>query len=127
MKKELFFEQIRSRVTLRHGSRAALLFECELPVGDTSLSHHTQELAAALRAHAERVYLPVAAAELARLAGVGRGYDFIPHRVQFCAKAHPARGRVQLELTLRYTTGKQTQLLQNVRHWWSAEGEYRLR
>ena len=112
---------------LRFGSRTVLLFEGETPVGDTPLSCHARELARVLCDHAEREYLPVAAQELTQLSSAGRGYDFTPHRLRFCAKAHLARGRMVLELSLRYTAGKRVLFAQNARQIWCADGSYRLR
>ena len=127
MENTLFSKQIRSRVPLCCGSRAALVFESELPAGDTPLACHLREVAQTLFAHAERVWLPRAEAELIQLSKMGRGYDFTPHRVCFKVGVQQRRGRVQLMLLLQYTDGTRPPLVQRTRQIWSAGGEWRLR
>lgn len=127
MENKQFSEQIGARRTLRIGTRTALIFESETPAQDTPLARHAQELAKALCEHAAREYLPVAKEELERLAGSGRGYDFTPHRVRFCAVAKPQRGKLYLELSLCHTVGTQVRLLQSAKQIWCADGVYRLK
>ena len=122
-----FFKGNKTRTWLRCGTRAALLFESEMLAGDTLMARHLRELERALLAHAEREYLPAAAAELEALASAGRGYDFVPHRLRFCAKARLLRGRVQLELSLQYTGSARAPRVQHAWQIWSADGAYRLR
>ena len=127
MEKTLILETKKVRRTLRCGARTVLMLESELPAGDTPLSRHASEIAKALFAHAEREYLPVASAELARLAEQGRGYDFSPHSLCFAVLACRARGRIRARMTLCYTVKEQTRFLQSAAQCWSADGEYRLR
>ncbi len=122
-----FLKQTKSRVTLRSGSRTALVFESDLPDGDTPLADHLREVSGALCDHAERAYLPVAAAQLAQLASAGHGYDFTPHRVQFRASAQKRRGRVLVLLSLCYTAGDEIRTEQSARQVWCARGNYRLK
>ena len=127
MKNTQIWEQNKARIWLRCGTRGALLFESDLPAGSTQMVSHLRELAGALLAYAKQVYLPVARGELEELARVGRGYDFIPHRLQFCATARTVQGRVRLELSLQYQGGTGARLAQRARQIWSADGAYRLR
>ena len=127
MKKTQIFEQKCLRKVWRHGARTAMLFEGEFLAGDTPMARHTYELAQALCAQVEAVYLPAAAVELERLVGGGRGYDFIPHRLRFCARAHPLHAKIRLELSLCHAVGKDVRLLQSAQSLWSADGAYRLR
>ena len=86
MKNTLFLQQRRARTHLRFGSRTVILFESEMPTGDTPMERHVQELSGLLCQHAAKAYLPTAAAELEMLAGNGTGYEFSPHRLLFCAR-----------------------------------------
>ncbi len=87
---------------------------------------HARELAELLCDHAAREYLPVVTEELARLSSAGRGYDFIPHRVQFCARVHLVRAKAHLELSLCHVVGNEVRLAQGARQLWCADGSYRL-
>ena len=127
MKNTHIFKQVTRRVALCFGKRTALFFESEIPEGETPMAQHVQALAAALCAYAERERSPVAAAELERLAQSGKGYEFRPHRVRFCARARVVRGKIDLRLSLRYETGKGTCFSQEAVQIWSADGAYRLR
>ena len=127
MENTLFSKQIRSRGPLCCGSRAALVFESELPAGDTPLACHLREVAQTLCAHAEREHLPVAAAALTQLSGMGRGYDFSPHRIQFCASVQKQRGSLRVSLSLRHTVGDEVRMAQEAREVWCAAGIYRLK
>ena len=127
MKNTLNFETNKTRIRLRCGTREVLALEGELPVGETPLACHLRELAQRIFDHAEQAYLPEARGELEQLACAGRGYDFAPHRLQFCAKASPAHGRVRVELSLQYKGGAGVLLAQHARQIWSADGAYRLR
>ncbi len=127
MKNTQFLKQIKTCKSLRCGSRTALLFEGELPAGDTPMARHAHELAGALCDHAEREYFPAASEELAQLASVGRGYDFAPHRVQFCASARLVRGKLHLELSLRYKVGGEIRAVQSAKEIWDAGGVFRLK
>ena len=127
MKNTQIWEGNRVQKRLCCGTRAALVLESDLPVGNTPLACHLQELARAILDHAARVYLPAAGDELAQLAGAGRGYDFTPHRLQFCARVHSAHSRVRVELFLQYKGGAGVLLAQRAHQVWSADGGYRLR
>ena len=127
MKNTQFWEGNKARKKLCCGKRAVLVLESDLPAGDTPLACHLRELAQAILDHAARVYLPAAGDELARLAREGRGYDFAPHRLQFCARAYPTNGRVRVELFLQYKGGAGVLLAQRAHQVWSADGGYRLR
>ena len=127
MKNSQFLKQRRTCLVLRCASRKALVFESELPAGDTPMACHLRELEKALLAHAEREYLPLAAEELAALAGVGKGYDFAPHRLKLGARAQLAHGRVRVALSLQYTGKAGAQFVQCARQTWSACGKWRLR
>ena len=127
MEKTLISETNKVRRTLRCGARTVLVLESELPAGDTPLARHVSEIAKALFAHAEREYLPVASAELARLAKRERGYDFSPHFLRFAVLAHRVRGRIHARMSLCYVVQGQTQFVQNAEQYWSADGAYRLR
>ena len=127
MEKTLILETKKVRRALRVGARTVLVLESELPTGDTPLSRHADKVAKALFAHAEREHLPVASAELARLAEQGRGYDFSPHSLCFAVLARRARARMRVQMTLCYTVKGQTHFLQSATQCWSADGEYRLR
>ena len=127
MEKTLILETKKVRRALRVGARTVLVLESELPTGDTPLSRHADKVAKALFAHAEREHLPVASAELARLAEQGRGYDFSPHSLCFAVLSQRVRGRIRVRVSLCYTARGQIRFLQNAVQWWSADGEYRLR
>lgn len=127
MENKQFSEQIRARRTLRIGTRTAIIFESETPAQDTPPARHAQVLAKVLCEHAAREYLPVAEGELARLAEAGRGYAFLPHHVRFCARIRKVRARMRLELTLRYSVGKEERLVQRNVQIWCASGAYRLK
>lgn len=127
MKNTQFLQQEKTRVALRSGSRTALVLERDLPIGDTPLARHAKELAGALCDHAERVYLPAAAAQLALRASAGRGYDFTPHRVCFRVSAEKWRGRIRVLLSLHYTVGEEILLAQQAHQVWCASGNYRLK
>ena len=94
-----FSTQIKTRKALRCGTRAVLILEGESPAGDTPLSCHVRALFETLSEHAAREYLPGAADELQVLSLSGRGYDFLAHRLHFCAVARTVKGRVLLELS----------------------------
>ena len=126
MRKATVSEQKNERVTLRHGTRAALVCERELPVAECVAARHARELSDALLSHAERAYFPVAAAELESLCGAGRGYAFKPHRLIFRARLKPAGAGMQLWLSLCYTVGDEVRIAQSASSLWTADGRYRL-
>ena len=112
---------------LRCGTRAALVFERELPVGDCAAARHASELAAALLAHAEREYFPAAASELEGLVRAARGYAFKPHRLQLTVCLDPAGAGLCMRTSLCYTVGGEVRLAQSTHSFWTADGAYRLR
>ncbi|MBO7341688.1 MAG: hypothetical protein J6U87_03300 [Clostridia bacterium] len=112
-------------MTLRHGTRAVLCFESELPVGECVAVRHAREISAALLSHAEREYLPVAAAELESLVGAGRAFAFSPHKLRFCARIAPAGAGLCLQLSLCYEAGGEVHLSQSAQSLWAAGGNVR--
>jgi len=127
MRKTPVSEQKIERVTLRHGTRAALVLVRELPVADCAAAQHARELSDALFAHAEREYFPVAAKELEVLVGAGRGYAFVPHRVLFRARLTRAGAGMRLSLSLCYAVGDEVRTAQSASSLWTADGRYHLR
>ena len=125
MKKTLDFTCERTRTVLRHGTRAALYFARELPLGDSALARHAREMAQALLAHAERVWLVEAANELERFAEAGRGFAFRPHHILFTAHVCRAARGVCMTFSLRYTAGERERLCQQKKTYWTADGAYR--
>lgn len=127
MRKTSVLEHKIERVTLRHGTRAALAFLRELPVLDCAAAQHARELSDALFSHAEREYFPVAAKELEALVGAGRGYAFLPHRVIFRARLTHAGAGMRLWLSLCYAVGDEVRTAQTASSLWTADGRYHLR
>lgn len=127
MRKTAIFDYERKRSVLRHGTRAVLCLESELPLGTCTLALHAREMAGVLLAHAERVYLSEATRELEDLVGAGRGFAFRPHHFLFTAHvAHVPRG-VCMTLSLRYAVGEQVRLFQQKMTYWTVDGAYRYR
>lgn len=112
-------------MTLRHGTRAVLCFACEVPAFECVAAHHARELSAALLAHAEREYLPVAIAELEGLVGAGRAFAFSPHKLHFCARLAPVGAGLCLQLSLRYEAGGEERFWQSSKSFWTADGNLR--
>ena len=127
MRKTAIFDYERTRIVLRHGTRAALCLESELPRGECTLARHAREMAQALWAHAERAYLPAAASELEDLVGAGRGFAFRPHHILFTAHVTRATRGVCMTLSLRYTAGGEVRFFQHKKTDWTADGAYRYR
>ncbi len=127
MRKAVVFAHETRRVTRRHGARAVLCFESELPVGESVAARHARALSEALLAHAEREYLPVAARELEDLVGAGRGFAFTPHRVVFRARIASEGAGLCMQLSLLYTVGGEVRAAQRTQSFWTADGTYRCR
>ncbi len=127
MRKAPVFEYERERITLRYGTRAVLCLERELPCWDAVAARHARELSQAIFAHAEREYLPVAAAELEALVLAGRGFAFLPHRVRFTAHITSVGTGLCMKLSLCHLVGGEVRMAQNARELWTADGAYRRR
>ena len=125
MRKATVFGSKSERTVLFCGTRAVLYFECEVPVGESTLARHADAISKELLAHAERVYLPQAAAELEALAKKGRGFAFSVHRLRFRARALPEGEALCLQLSLRYTVGKDVRFSQSADSLWTADGRAR--
>ena len=125
MEKVAAFEGERQRVALRHGTRAVFLFESESPACECAAARHARALSAALLAHAEREYLPVAITELEGLVGAGRAFAFSPHKLRFCACIAPAGAGLCLQLSLCYEAGGEVRISQSTKSFWSADGDLR--
>ena len=127
MEKAVVLPFEKGKEVWRHGARVSLVLEYELPVGEMPMVRHAQALAQAFAQHAAREYFPEAARELEALVGAGRGFAFLPHRLQFLAHATREGNGFCMTLSLCYTAGGAVRLWQEKRTFWTADGAWRCR
>ncbi len=105
MKKELFAECEHIRYTYRHGGRAVLHVQAELPQGESALHAHVRAMVSALCGFAERELLPEACRLLEEAVQAGKGYSFAAHRYRITLKTDTVRGLLAVKLVATLQKG----------------------
>ena len=120
----LKFTYESTRRVLCCGSRAVLYFTTRLPVGESAMIRHLQELAQAFFTYASECVFPEVSRTWETLALAGKGYDFSPRFLAFNASCTPCGRGLRVRLHLSQKGGGMPPLLQECDTFWSADGSY---
>ncbi len=117
----------KKRRVLRHGGRAVLFLELELPCGGSALCQHARALSTALGEYAVGVLLPVAMSELEEAVVTARGYAFFPHRYAVSFQTAQVYGGVRVTLCATHERGREICSFRTLVMHWSADGALQMK